>query len=398
MAEERKAASEVISGTRIADVEPDAGLAHIRHLLHQHPELGFHETWTTTTLSRLLADRGLEPRTLPSGTGLVADIAGTRPGPLVALRSDIDGLPVAEETGLEFASQNRGRMHACGHDLHMTGLLGAAFWLASHRDAIAGTVRILFQPAEETGRGARSVIDDGVLEGVQAIAGIHNNPDYAPGEIAVGLEPMMAGCVKLRVDLHAQGTHAGYPQSGTGPLEALASIILSLQTIVSRNVTPFHPVVLSVTEVHGGSVWNVVPAEAGLLGTVRYFHKQDSELVERRFRRIVDSTAAAYGITADVVWDDFQDPVVSDPSLGAAVAADVPGYAQLAPIRPSMAGEDFCEYSKVTRTVFAFVGSNGGPDHHDLHSPRMVVLDEAIAPAVRFYVAAALRLLEELAS
>ncbi|WP_314686889.1 amidohydrolase [uncultured Bifidobacterium sp.] len=382
----------------MADVEPDGGLTDVRHLLHGHPETGFTETWTTATLSRLLSERGLEPETLPSGTGLVADVVGTRPGPLVALRSDIDGLPVTEETGLEFASQNPGRMHACGHDLHMAGLLGAAFWLAAHRDAIAGTVRIVFQPAEETGKGARSVIDGGALEGVEAIAGIHNNPDYAPGEIAVGPEPMMAGCVKFRVDLHAQGTHAGYPQSGTGPLEALASVILALQTIVSRNVTPFHPVVLSVTEVHGGSVWNVIPAEAGLLGTVRYFHKEDSELVGRRFREVVHSTAAAYGITADVVWDDFQDPVVSDPELGPAVAADVPGYARLAPIRPSMAGEDFCEYSTVMPTVFAFVGSNGGPRHHDLHSPRMIVLDEAIAPATRFYVAAALRLLKELAA
>ena len=131
-------------------------------------------------------------------------------------------------------------MHGCGHDLHMTGLLGAAFWLAEHRDKFAGSIKILFQPSEETGQGARAMIDAGLVDDVEAIIGTHNNPNYAPGQLAIGVEPMMAGCVKFRVTLHAQGTHAGYPYKGTGPIEALASIILSLQTIVSRNVTPFH--------------------------------------------------------------------------------------------------------------------------------------------------------------
>ena len=203
-------------------------------------------------------------------------------------------------------------MHGCGHDLHMTGLLGAAFWLAEHRDKFAGSIKILFQPSEETGQGARAMIDAGLVDDVEAIIGTHNNPNYAPGQLAIGVEPMMAGCVKFRVTLHAQGTHAGYPYKGTGPIEALASIILSLQTIVSRNVTPFHPLVLSVTEVHGGHVWNVVPAEAGFQGTVRYFHKSDGNLVGRRFKEVVEHTAEAYGISADVVWDDFQDPLVSD--------------------------------------------------------------------------------------
>ena len=145
-------------------------------------------------------------------------------------------------------------------------------------------------------------------------------------------------------------------------------MILALQTIVSRNVTPFHPLVLSVTEVHGGHVWNVVPAEAGFQGTVRYFHKSDGNLVGRRFKEVVEHTAEAYGISADVVWDDFQDPLVSDPGLAKAVAADVNDYAQLEPIRQSMAGEDFCEFAKVTLPVFAFVGSNGQEGCADWHS------------------------------
>lgn len=372
-------------------------LVNVRHRLHAHPELGFREFDTTAYLVSQLTSHGITVAATPMKTGVVAVIDGGRPGPRIGLRADIDGLPVEEDTGLAFSSLNPGVMHACGHDLHMSGLLGAAWWLAAHREAIAGSVVLLFQPAEETGRGARSVIDADVLGHLDAFIAIHNNPDYAPGEIAIGTEPMMAGCVKFSVGLHAEGTHAGYPHMGTGPIEALASMILSLQTIVSRNSSPFHPLVLSVTAIHGGEVWNVVPAEAGFMGTVRYFHHADGQMVERRFRQIVESTAHAYGIGADVQWDDFQDPLVSDPDLAVAVAGDVDGYARLRPISPSMAGEDFCEFARMTRLIFAFVGSNGTEGHHDWHSPQFVGFDATVQTAVRFYVNAALRALRELA-
>lgn len=257
-------------------------------------------------------------------------------------------------------------------------------------------MRIIFQPAEELGLGARAVIDAGLIDGVKAIIGTHNNPNYAPGTLAAGTAPMMAGCVRFGVTLHAQGTHAGYPHKGTGPLEAMASIIMSLQTIVSRNVTPFHPLVVSVTEVHGGDVWNVVPAEAGFQGTVRYFHREDGDLAAERFRTIVEQTAAAYGIAASVDWDDFQDPLVSDPALIEPVCAHIPQYASLAPIMPSMAGEDFVEYAKVTRPVFAFVGSNGTPGCADWHSPRFVGFDETVRTGADFYANAALDVLDAL--
>lgn len=356
-------------------------------------------TWTAVIIMIVLVQvvHGIEILHNPLETGVVGLIQGEAgPGPRIGLRADIDGLPIVEDSGLEFSSVNEGVMHGCGHDLHMTGLLGAAFWLAEHRDKFAGSIKILFQPSEETGQGARAMIDAGLVDDVEAIIGTHNNPNYAPGQLAIGVEPMMAGCVKFRVTLHAQGTHAGYPYKGTGPIEALASIILSLQTIVSRNVTPFHPLVLSVTEVHGGHVWNVVPAEAGFQGTVRYFHKSDGNLVGRRFKEVVEHTAEAYGISADVVWDDFQDPLVSDPGLAKAVAADANDYAQLEPIRQSMAGEDFCEFAKVTLPVFAFVGSNGQEGCADWHSPHFVGLDESIPTFVNFYVNTALRVLNEL--
>lgn len=371
-------------------------LIAIRRHLHAHPERSFHETETSTYLERVLRDHGVEVLANPMETGVVAQITGAHAGPTVALRADIDGLPIHEDSGLDFASVNPGVMHGCGHDLHMASLLGAVFWLSAHRELIGGTVRIIFQPAEELGLGARAVIDAGLVDGVEAIIGTHNNPNYAPGTLAAGTDPMMAGCVRFGVTLHAQGTHAGYPHKGTGPLEAMASMIMGLQTIVSRNVTPFHPLVVSVTEVHGGDVWNVVPAEAGFQGTVRYFHREDGDLAAERFRAVVEQTAAAYGIAASVDWDDFQDPLVSDPALIGPVCAHIPQYASLAPIMPSMAGEDFAEYAKVTRPVFAFVGSNGTPGCADWHSPRFVGFDEAVRTGADFYANAALDVLDAL--
>lgn len=371
-------------------------LIAIRRHLHAHPERSFHETETSAYLERVLRDHGIDVLANPMETGVVAQITGAHAGPTVALRADIDGLPIHEDSGLDFASANPGVMHGCGHDLHMASLLGAVFWLSAHRDLIGGTVRIIFQPAEELGLGARAVIDAGLVDGVEAIIGTHNNPNYAPGTLAAGTAPMMAGCVRFGVTLHAQGTHAGYPHKGTGPLEAMASMIMSLQTIVSRNVTPFHPLVVSVTEVHGGDVWNVVPAEAGFQGTVRYFHREDGDLAAERFRTIVEQTAAAYGIAANVDWDDFQDPLVSDPALIEPVCAHIPQYASLAPIMPSMAGEDFAEYAKVTRPVFAFVGSNGAPGCADWHSPRFVGFDETVRTGADFYANAALDVLDVL--
>lgn len=371
-------------------------LIAIRRHLHAHPERSFHETETSAYLERVLRDHGIDVLANPMETGVVAQITGAHAGPTVALRADIDGLPIHEDSGLDFASANPGVMHGCGHDLHMASLLGAVFWLSAHRNLIGGTVRIIFQPAEELGLGARAVIDAGLVDGVEAIIGTHNNPNYAPGTLAAGTAPMMAGCVRFGVTLRAQGTHAGYPHKGTGPLEAMASMIMSLQTIVSRNVTPFHPLVVSVTEVHGGDVWNVVPAEAGFQGTVRYFHREDGDLAAERFHAIVEQTAAAYGIAASVDWDDFQDPLVSDPALIEPVCAHIPQYASLAPIMPSMAGEDFAEYAKVTRPVFAFVGSNGTPGCADWHSPRFVGFDETVRTGADFYANAALDVLDAL--
>ena len=390
----------------------DAQLRAIRHHLHQFPEPGFHETRTTAYLASVMKQIGIPVLSTPKlETGLVARITGSRPGPHIMLRADIDGLPVTESTGLACVSQLDGRMHACGHDLHMTYLIGAASQLASPavRDGLAGSVDVLFQPAEETSLGALhvidAVIDNGAIEQggagkLDAVIGAHNMPDWKPDEIAVGTDPMMACTIRFGVRLHAQGAHGARPESGTGPIEAMATMITSLQTIVSRNVAPLHPAVVSVTSVHAGQVWNVIPAEAEFIGTARVFSSEDAQLVHDRFFAIVTNIAAAYGITADIDWPHAQPVMVSDPVLGAAMADDVRtgGYATLAPIVQQMPGEDFSEFAQCAPVLFAFIGSNGRDDRHYIHSPKFVGLDSSIPTGAAFYEHAARMVLRKLAA
>ena len=222
------------SSTMSEHIEITPEIIEIRHYLHAHPERSFKEYETSAYIEKLLRAHDIEVLNNPLETGVVGLIRGDQPGPRIALRADIDGLPIQEDTGLPFSSVNDGVMHGCGHDLHMSYMLGAAFWLVKRRKHIKGSIKLLFQPAEELGLGAKAMVDAGLLADVSAAIGAHNNPNYAPGQIAVGPEPMMAGCVKFHVTLHATGTHAGYPHKGTGPIEALATLVLALQTVTYR--------------------------------------------------------------------------------------------------------------------------------------------------------------------
>ena len=331
-------------------IDIDHELITIRHYLHAHPERSFREFGTSIYLTDQLKAHGIEILHNPLETGVVGLIQGEAgPGPRIGLRADIDGLPIVEDSGLEFSSVNEGVMHGCGHDLHMTGLLGAAFWLAEHRDKFAGSIKILFQPSEETGQGARAMIDAGLVDDVEAIIGTHNNPNYAPGQLAIGVEPMMAGCVKFRVTLHAQGTHAGYPYKGTGPIEALASIILSLQTIVSRNLSPLQAGVVSICNIQAGhgTTNNVCPDEAQMYGTVRTYSQENKHFMDKRIHEITENIAAAYNTKADVkyiyelpVTDNTRRPGWPD-LLSVANAAVTGAGAKPVDPEPSGGGEDF---------------------------------------------------------
>ena len=346
------------SSTMSEHIEITPEIIEIRHYLHAHPERSFKEYETSAYIEKLLRAHDIEVLNNPLETGVVGLIRGDQPGPRIALRADIDGLPIQEDTGLPFSSVNDGVMHGCGHDLHMSYMLGAAFWLAKRRKHIKAPSNCCSSPPRNLASARR-----------------HGRRGTARRRISRHRRAQQPE-LRARTDRRRPRTDDGrlreipcnparhrhtrrLSAQGTGPIEALATMVLALQTIVSRNVSPFHPLVLSITEMHGGHVWNVVPDKASFQGTVRYFHKSDGELVEKRFKQQVQSIAAGYGITADIDWDDFQNPLVSDTELSKIVADNVRDYAQLEPIHPSMAGEDFCDFMPVTMPVFAFIGSNG---------------------------------------
>lgn len=366
-----------------------------RHHLHRTPELSNREYQTSAYVERALRSMGVTIVDAGLETGVIGEITGGS-GPTVALRADLDGLPVTEDASHALRSQTQGVMHACGHDLHIASLLGAAAQLSERANELPGSVRLVFQPAEETGHGSDVILSSGVLDDVAAVIGFHNNPNYAPGSVAVG-EAMMAGCVRFEVNLRAQGTHGGYPEKGTGPIEALATIVSALQTIVSRNVSAFDSAVLSVTEVHGGDVWNVIPTSAGFSGTVRTFSQATEDRVENRFRALVESLAAGFGLGVDITWERLARPLINNPELLHVLLPQVATVAHVADLQPSMAGEDFADYRAKAPLFFAFVGSNGQPGAADWHSPQYVGLDATIPTAISFYTHSAVAALRNFA-
>ncbi|ATO44634.1 amidohydrolase [Loigolactobacillus coryniformis subsp. coryniformis] len=369
-----------------------AHLTQIRHYLHQHPELSDQEFATTKYLTEKLRELGyriITPADLK--TGVIAEIGSGKP--VIGLRSDIDALPIQEATGLDYASANTGVMHACGHDFHMTALLGAAKRLAAE-PTLKGTVRMVFQPAEETHVGAQEVTAAGGVDGLDAIIGFHNKPDLPAGTIGLLPGGLMAAVDQFTVTFHGVGTHAAMPQLGADPVVALAATISAVQSIVSRNQDPQQAVVVSVTHIEGGSTWNVLPEKAWFEGTVRTFDQAARALAKKRFIEIVNGQAAAYGVKAEIDWQAGPDVVDNDPHLTEIVAAESQQHFEVVAPTPSSAGEDFAYFSQRIPSVFAFIGSNG---NSDWHHPDLIVDDAGLVPAAQWYYFNAKRLLTELA-
>lgn len=369
-------------------------VVQLRHYFHQHPELSNQEIETTEKIKEILTGWGIKIIPTELETGLVAEIKGESKGATIALRADIDALPVEERTDLAFKSESEGIMHACGHDLHITSLLGAIRYFNGHKNLIKGTVRFLFQPAEETGSGANQVLAKDVLHGVQAILGFHNNPNFKTNEIALQKGPMMAGCYKFEIKISGRGSHGAKPEKGSDPIVTLGEMISSLQTIVSRNINPQDAVVVSVTRVSAGSVWNIIPGEAVLGGTVRLFKLENAELVKQRLTKIAENIAAAHDQEVSVDWEERTLPIANDAALTNAVIDNL-DFKVVQPIL-SMAGEDFATYQKQVPGVFAFVGSNGALDAADWHDPKFSGLDETLPTGIGYFVEGALGILNYL--
>ena len=369
-------------------------LIAIRRHLHQYPELSHQEINTTKAIKNWLGERGIRIVNYGLKTGAVAEIGNHTEGPVILLRADIDALPIEEETGLPYASRIKGRMHACGHDFHTAAMIGAAYLLKERETDLRGTVRFLFQPAEEVGGGAGTLIKAGVLEGADAIFGMHNKPDLPTGTIGLKDGPLMAGVDHFKIYINGVGTHAAAPHHGVDPVIVAAHIVTALQTIVSRNLDPFEQAVVSVAHIKSGSTWNVISNEAFLEGTVRTFDDQTREKIPGLIRRIIDGTAAAHDATARLEWIPGPPAVNNDAGLNA-LARNVAGKLgfRITEPQPSMGGEDFAEYQRLIPGSFAFMGTSGT---HEWHHPQFTLDEEALPLSAAYFAELAEAALDQL--
>lgn len=366
-------------------------LREIRHYLHQHPEISENEFETTAFIKKHLKDLGIEPLAYPLKTGVIAEIGSGQP--IIALRADIDALPIIEKTDLAYASKN-GAMHACGHDFHQTSLLGAAQILKEREAEIKGTVRLIFQPAEENFQGAYQVIEAGGIEGVSAIIGYHNNPHLKPGQIGLRSGAIMAGVEQFEVTVAGISAHAARPDLGVDTVLAITTMIHNLQQIVSRTVSPFDSAVLSVTHIDVGTTWNVLPAKGFFEGTIRTFDPKIRLAVINKFTKIVETTAEQFGAQVSIQWGNSPKVTYNDATLTPLIFENSKTFAQVIETLPSTGGEDFAAYQEKIPGVFAFVGSNGADNAPDWHHDDFIVKDEALPTAVNYFVENAFKLLE----
>lgn len=365
-----------------------------RRQLHQKPELAFEEIETTGSLKRWLDEASVRTVDLPLSTGVLAIIDGKKPGPVIALRSDIDALPIQEQTGLPYSSKVPGKMHACGHDVHMASILGAVLLLKEQEEELEGTVKIIFQPAEENGCGAVKVLQTGVLSDVQAICGMHIMPNLPVGTIGIKSGPLMAGVDHFIIDIEGTETHGAVPEKGTDTIVAAGQIIAALQTVISRNISPLDQALISVTRVQAGNTWNVMPQRAQLEGTVRTFRGEVRNRIEKRMKTIVEDVAQAFGTTGKLDYIRLGPPVVNDSRLAdlAESAAQASGLKVINPELTTI-GEDFAEYQKKMPGAFFFMGVSG---NSDLHHSDLIIDERAIMYGARFFSALAKQLIDKM--
>lgn len=348
---------------------------------HRHPELSLSEFETTKHILNTLEQiRGVELLELGLQTGVLAKITGNPGGPTVALRADIDALPITEESGLPYASEIPERMHACGHDFHTTVLLGTAELLAQRRAQLPGTAVLLFQPAEETAQGAAQVVETGVLQrlNIREIFALHARPALSPGVIAVAPGPFSAAVDRFLYRITGSGGHASAPETTKDPIPAAARLVGALQEIISRQVSPLDTAVLSVTRITAGSTWNVIPDNAELEGTVRSFHPMVRQNILDAMERQAQ-TLTAEGYQVDFQWLPGCPATNNDAGLAELIrrTAEKAGF-QVIPQKPDMSGEDFACYQEHIPGALFHVGTGG---HHPIHNARFTVDEAALAPA-----------------
>lgn len=367
-------------------------LRQLRRDIHRHPELGFEETRTQALCRAWLEARGYAPRVCAE-TGLVADLRPGAPGPVIALRADLDCLPMHETTEIEHRSVHAGKAHKCGHDGHTAILLGVAELLARHREVVPGNVRLLFQPAEEgvRGGGARVMVAEGALDGVAEVYGLHNWPGFPKGQVHVRSGAMLAQVHELTITITGKGGHASQPQLCRDPLVAGAHLVTALQTVVSRGLGYQGGAVVSITQFSAGTTHNVIAETARMRGTVRSFEAGVTTRVMERLREVIAGTAASFGVKIDLEVDEGYPVTANHPRCAAAVArvaAQQLGAEKVSEqCLPMAGGEDFAYLAQAVPGGYFFVGSQRpGEDTPVCHHPDFDFDDELIPTGIGLFL------------
>ena len=374
----------------------EADMTAWRRDLHRYPEFGFEESRTAEFVAERLAALGLEVATGIGGTGVVGTLRRGTSNRAIALRADMDALRITEATGADWASHIPGLMHACGHDGHTAMLLGAARLLAEE-GGFDGTVRFIFQPAEEWGRGAQAMLDDGLMSRFpfDEIFGLHNMPGLPVGHVETRSGPLMSAEDIFEITLGGQGGHAARPHLTREVMVPACALVLELQTIVSRRLDPVDVAVVSVTELVTDGTRNALPGEARILGDARSFRPEVSERIEAEMRRIADGVAARYGLAATVAYTREFVPLINDAEATTALAeaaGDVSDNVD-ATAGPITASEDFARFLAHVPGAFAFIGN--GEDSAPLHNPGYDFNDKALLHGSRLHAAVARHRLPE---
>ncbi|WP_291636889.1 M20 family metallopeptidase [Clostridium sp.] len=347
---------------------------NLRREFHKYPEASLQEYRTIERIGRELDKMGVSYKNV-ADTGIIAEIKGNNPGKIVALRADIDALSVKELTKCGYKSENEGFMHACGHDCHISMLLGAAMILSEMKNEINGTVRLLFQPAEEVAQGAKKMIEVGALDGVDGVFGIHVWSDIEHGFVCVQEGPLMASADLFKINVHGKGGHGSAPHQGVDAVVASSAIVMNLQSIISRELSPLEPAVVSIGSLNVGTRFNIIASEGTLNGTTRSFNPDVRDKFPEMIKRIAKETASAYRAEAELEYTFATPVVINDVNCSkiAEKALDKIGARSII-IEKTTVGEDFAEYLNRVPGLIAFVGvrneAKGAcyPQHHPMYT------------------------------